>query len=206
MALIRHGRLAEDTWIALDDAAPVPRDGDVIVTLERWREDRAALIDRDGRLGLRPRSDQLAETIADDVAHFALIALVFPKFSDGRAYSGARLLRERHGFTGELRAVGNVLRDQFLFMHRCGFDAYEVADAKAAEAWLRALAEIAVWYQPTGDGRASVGALRRRAAKAPVKGVTRTLSERGPGEIATPFAEVPSRARGPAAAEGYVAP
>ena len=96
-----------------------------------------------------------------------MVALEFPKFRDGRAYSTARLLRERYGFAGELRAVGDVLRDQFLFMHRCGFDAFEVADEQAVAAWRKAIAEFTVFYQTATDGRAPAGALRglRRAAE-----------------------------------------
>src|SRR3546814_6954056 len=88
-----------------------------------------------GRLGLRLKSDQSPAGIAEDLGHFQLVALEFPRFGDGRAYSYARLLRERSGFKGELRAVGNVLRDQFLFMLRCGFDAFEVANENAVDAW-----------------------------------------------------------------------
>jgi uncharacterized protein (DUF934 family) len=165
MALIKDGKLVEDPWFALDDEAPIPQDRDVIVGLERWRRDRAALMQRPARLGVRLTSDQLAGEIARDLADFDLVALEFPKFADGRAYSTARLLRERHGFTGELRAAGNVLRDQFVFLHRCGFDAYQVADARAAESWLEALGEIQIWYQPTADGRTPVSHRRQTNGK-----------------------------------------
>jgi uncharacterized protein (DUF934 family) len=89
-----------------------------------------------------------------------VIALEFPKFGDGRAYSYARLLRERYGFRGELRAVGNVLRDQALFMLRCGFDAFEVTEGTPIEGWREALGEISVVYQPTADGRPVAHGLR----------------------------------------------
>jgi uncharacterized protein (DUF934 family) len=160
MALIKHGHPAEDAWVAVGEDAGLPPSGAVIVTLDRWRADRAALLDRGGPLGIRLASHQLAAEIADDLAHFALVALEFPVFRDGRAYSTARLLRQRYGFAGELRAVGNVLYDQFLFMHRCGFDAFEVADEGQAEAWRKAMEEISVWYQPAADGRVPVTALR----------------------------------------------
>jgi uncharacterized protein (DUF934 family) len=179
MALIKDGKLVEDSWLTLDDEAPIPQDRDVIVGLARWRRDRAALKQRPGRLGVRLSADQLAGEIAEELADFDLVALEFPKFADGRAYSTARLLRERHGFTGELRAVGSVLRDQFVFLHRCGFDAYQVADARAGEAWLEALGEIQVWYQPTADGRTAVAHRRQANGEAPSKGTART-----PGEIA----------------------
>src|SRR3546814_3790777 len=86
--------------------------GDVIVTLEQWQAGRERLRGHNGRLGLRLKSDQSPAGIAEDLGHFQLVALEFPRFGDGRAYSYARLLRERYGFKGELRAVGNVLRDQ----------------------------------------------------------------------------------------------
>jgi uncharacterized protein (DUF934 family) len=82
-----------------------------------------------------------------------LVALVFPKFKDGRAYSQARLLRERYGYRGELRATGEVLRDQFIFMLRSGFDSFDVRKASDAEAFGAVVKRYSVFYQPTGDGR-----------------------------------------------------
>ena len=162
MPLIKDGRLAEDSWTVLDDDAPAAAGAPVIVGLERWRDERAALIAREGPLGLRLRSDQSPAEVAGDLTHFALVALEFPKFGDGRAFSYARLLRERYGFAGEVRAVGEVLHDQLVFMHRCGFDAFEIAAEDALDRWLAALGEISVWYQPTGDGRPVALSLRQR--------------------------------------------
>ncbi len=89
-----------------------------------------------------------------EVHRFALIALEFPRFNDGRAYSQARLLRSRLGYKGELRATGNVLRDQLLFMRRAGFDSFEVDGARAlAEDWAKAFGEFDVFYQPSADSR-----------------------------------------------------
>jgi len=85
---------------------------------------------------------------------------VFPTFRDGRAYSQARLLRERYGYRGEVRATGQVLRDQFLFMLRAGFDAFEVRKPADAEAFAGTVKRYSVFYQPTGDGRLT--ALHRR--------------------------------------------
>ena len=93
-----------------------------------------------------------------------MIALDFPAFTDGRAYSYARLLRDRYGYQGEIRAVGDVLLEQLFFMHRVGFNAFSIIDDDAAEAWEVAAADISVWYQPTSDGRPSVLELRHRAA------------------------------------------
>ncbi len=99
------------------------------------------------------------------LGHLALIALVFPKFRDGRAYSQARLLRERYSYRGELRATGDVLRDQFQFLLRAGFDSFEVKKPADARVFAEAAARYSVFYQPSADGR--VPALRRRLQHAP---------------------------------------
>ena len=164
MPLLKNGKVVGDIWTPLADDADATPEGNVIVTLEQWQDGRERLRGHNGRLGLRLRSDQSPAQIADDLQHFDLVALEFPRFGDGRAYSYARLLRERYGFKGELRAVGNVLRDQLAFMVRCGFDSFEVANDKAVEAWREAMAEFTQWYQPTGNSRASLGALRRGAS------------------------------------------
>ncbi len=163
MALIKNGQITEDTWIPVTaDDDSVPADGDIVVDLAHWQAERDGLIRRSGRLGIRLAGGQLIEEIEDDLAHFAVVVLTFPSFTDGRAYSTARLLRERHKFAGEIRASGQVLRDQLFFMIRCGFDAFEVADHRPLDGWLKALNEISVVYQPATDGRLSV--LRRRQA------------------------------------------
>jgi uncharacterized protein (DUF934 family) len=152
----------DDAWIPVADGDPLPAQGAIIVSLKRWREERADLIARADGLAVRLAPADHADAIAADLPLLALIALEFPTFRDGRAYSTARLLRERFGFKGELRAVGNVLRDQLLFMHRCGFDAFEIKDAAALDDWKRAMNEISVFYQPTVDSRASAVQLRQR--------------------------------------------
>lgn len=163
MPLIKDGQLVADPWVQLDDDAPLTPDLQPIVTLERWQAERESLRQRNAPLGIRLKSDQSPALIAEDIDHFDVIALEFPKFTDGRAYSSARLLRERYGYKGELRAVGVVLRDQFFFLLRSGFDALEVADPKVAEAWAEATSEISVVYQPTADARRPALALRRQA-------------------------------------------
>jgi uncharacterized protein (DUF934 family) len=164
MPLLKDGQIVDDSWTPLDADTPLAAEGDLIVTLEQWQAEGDKLRNRNGRLGLRLESDQSPTEVAGDLEHFALIALNFPRFGDGRAYSYARLLRERYGFKGELRAVGNVLRDQALFMLRCGFDAFEVADESAVAAWQAAVSEFTVFYQPTGDNRRPASLLRRAAA------------------------------------------
>jgi uncharacterized protein (DUF934 family) len=166
MPLIKNGAIAEDAWQFPADDAPLPSSGPVAVSLERWRYERELLQARSTPLGVSITSDERVEDIARDVDEFELIALDFPTFRDGRPYSAARLLRERYGYGGELRAMGDVSRDQFLFMHRCGFDAFQVANGGALEGWLRAVSEISIWYQPTDDPRGALGTLRHRRAAA----------------------------------------
>lgn len=162
------GQVVQDTqdkWVWVEDTDPVPDNVSAIVSFGRWREERAGLSRRQAALGIRVAGGDDVANIAGDVTYFGLIALEFLTFTDGRAYSSARLLRERYGFTGELRAVGNVLRDQFAFMRRCGFDAFEVRDADAG-AWREALAEIRVWYQPASDRQFTAMRLRHRRTAA----------------------------------------
>jgi uncharacterized protein (DUF934 family) len=95
-------------------------------------------------------NDREVAEIADDLHRLDAVVLEFPAFKDGRAYSQARLLRQRHGYTGEIRATGEVLQDQAIFLVRCGFDAFDVDD-HTAERWQAALRRISVVYQPAAD-------------------------------------------------------
>jgi uncharacterized protein (DUF934 family) len=160
--LIRHGELVEDTFLDVSGTEALPPTGAVIVSLEQWQGNRAALLARKAPLGIKLRSDQMPEVIAGDIRHFDVIALEFPKFRDGRAYSYARLLRERYGYENELRAVGEVLLEQLHFMLRCGFDAFAISDPDPLAAYRAAVDDYTVWYQPTGDGRPTAMQLRRQ--------------------------------------------
>jgi len=160
MALIKHGEIAQDPWADASGLEAIPDTGPVIVSLEQWEARRDALVARTDPVGIRLRSDEPPTRIADDLAHFGLVALEFPVFKDGRAYSYARLLRERHGYTGELRAVGDVLCEQLHYMERCGFDAFEIESSNARDEWRTASSEVSVWYQPTGDRRKTAVQLR----------------------------------------------
>ncbi|NVJ91235.1 MAG: DUF934 domain-containing protein [Methylocystaceae bacterium] len=163
MTLVKNNLVIEDKWTFVGDEEDLPKTN-AIVTLKRWQEDREALLARFDNLGIVLRSDENPQVIAEDVSFFQVIALDFPVYTDGRAYSYARLLRERFGYKGELRAIGNVLRDQIFLMHRCGFDAFEINQGgnKALKIWLDAQKEVTTFYQPTGDGRNTVLSLRER--------------------------------------------
>ncbi len=153
MGLIRAGRLVPDPYTDATGLAELPAGVPLIVSLDQWQIHRDALLAAGQPIGLRLRSDEPTGPVAADLPHFALVALEFPKFRDGRAYTHARLLRERHGFTGELRAVGDVLQEQLHFMQRCGFDTFDVQAPDPEKAWQAIAGDHSVWYQATGDSR-----------------------------------------------------
>ena len=125
--LWRDGAFGADEWIFPAAGEPVPADGKVALPKARFLAERAALAGRNGPIGLVLESGETLADIEDDIQRFALIVLRFPRYADGRNYSTARLLRDVHGFRGELRAAGDVLRDQVLFMLRAGFDALSIS-------------------------------------------------------------------------------
>jgi uncharacterized protein (DUF934 family) len=164
MAILKHGVLQPNEWHELSDDAALPESGNVIVSLDRWRRDEPVLRTSNRQIGVRLQNSQSPLALAADIDRLSLVLIEFPKFSDGRAFSQARLLRDRLDFKGEIRAVGNVLRDQYLFMTRCGIDAVELPDGTRIEGFLEALGEFSVWYQPAADERVHVMA-RRQGAK-----------------------------------------
>jgi len=163
MPLIKDARVVDDPWRHLGDEEPLGESERASVSFQRWSREREALCRRNGPLGLRLPNNVTPATLAADVARFELIVLSFPRFTDGRAYSQARLLRSRFAFRGELRASGNVLRDQLLFMRRCGFDAFELDDHAPIAEWLRAFHEFDIFYQPAEDGASAIMHRRLRS-------------------------------------------
>ena len=145
----QDGAFHRDTWAKAVDAEPLP-DTPVILSKKRWLAERATLTGRNAALGFKLEPGENLDDIAGDLAQFSVIALNFPKFSDGRAFSTATLLREKHGFRGELRAVGNVLSDQIPLMRRVGFDTLEITHAPTRRALLEGrLADVRLHYQPS---------------------------------------------------------
>lgn len=140
-----------DDWVHVSDDAPLPDGAAAIVSLERWKSERDRLARRNLPMGVRLESRDRPEAIAGDLPRLALIALDFPNLNDGRAFSVARLLRERYGYRGELRAVGQVLRDQLFQMARCGFESFELRDSGDPDDVLAAFSELTVFYQPAAD-------------------------------------------------------
>ena len=152
----------EDRFTRVDDEASLPS-GNVIVSLSRFESERESLLARDGELGVWLASSESPKVLAEELDHLALVACDFPAFSDGRAFSYARLLRERYGYKGEIRAIGEVLLEQIPFMVRSGFNSFEIEDPKALEEFKAVCEEVRVVYQPTADGQ--VTALQRRLGR-----------------------------------------
>ena len=155
--IIKNESIVEDDWQVLtpaDGEAPeavaLP-DGLVLLPLSIWLARRAELIAGQRPLGVWLDSDEGPEALAGDVDRFAVIGVNFPKFTDGRSYSSARLLRERYGYQGEIRALGDVLHDQLFYMLRCGIDAYALRADKDIDKALAGLHVFSETYQAAAD-------------------------------------------------------
>lgn len=152
--IIKKGALIPESWHLLPKEANLdhlPNSDDIIVPLALWLEHSHALKNRDGGLGIWLDSDEEIETVLSDLGYFQVIALNFPSFTDGRHYSTARLLRERYGYQAEIRAIGDVLRDQLFYMQRCGFDAFALRPDSDPHAALAAFHDFSVAYQGAAD-------------------------------------------------------
>jgi uncharacterized protein (DUF934 family) len=169
MPLVKGNAVVTDDYVHLADDAEIPADGAVLVPAERFLANPEAVLSRSSKENVKagviwPNNRDI-EDLLPYLDRLAAVALVFPVFRDGRAYTQARLLRERFNFQGELRATGQVLRDQFVFMLRAGFDAFEVKKQSDADAFASVAKRYSVFYQPTGDGR--VTAFHRRLMHLP---------------------------------------
>ena len=151
--------LVEDPFTSVSDDWAIPQ-GDVIISLTRFQAEGDRLLSEGRKVGVRLEADEEVEALAYDLPRLSVVALVFPKFGDGRAYSYAALLRERFNYQGEIRAVSDVLREQAGFMVRCGFDAFEPADGSTLDEWERASHRFRHAYQRSLDGRAPAFAER----------------------------------------------
>jgi uncharacterized protein (DUF934 family) len=160
MPLVKAGKITDDSFVHLADGAELPADGAVLVSAVRFLQNPESFLQRKAKSGVIWPNNRDVDDLVPYLDRLAAVALVFPSFRDGRAYSQARLLRERFQYRGELRATGQVLRDQFVFMLRAGFDAFEVKKQSDAEAFALTVKRYSVFYQPTGDGRLT--ALHRR--------------------------------------------
>jgi uncharacterized protein (DUF934 family) len=147
--LLRDGRIVADDWRASSDGA-VRDDEALIVTFAEWQAERGRWLARPGRLGVMLEPADEVERLVPDLARFDLVGADFPGPSEGRGYTQGRLLRERWGFTGELRARGAIRRDQVFFLARCGFNSFELPESEL-EGAAAALSTFSAAYQPSND-------------------------------------------------------
>lgn len=182
MPVLENGKEIADRWMRVTEEAVLPDTGPIILSLAQWQKNRDSLIQRKDPLALLWTSSEmehwygenmgvavytktqmgLSAIAVEDFSRFQMMVLDFPKFGNGRGYSFARLLREEYQYKGILRASGNVLRDQYLFMLRCGFDMVEVSDPAKVAGFAQALEEFSVFYQPAADLRKPAWALRHQ--------------------------------------------
>jgi uncharacterized protein (DUF934 family) len=155
--IIKNGQIVDDAWLVLklsEEQAPesvaLP-DTPTLLPLAVWLAHKDEILARKQPVGIWLESNEGPESIANDLKHFTIIGVNFPKFADGRGYSTARLLRERFAYSGEIRALGDVLRDQLFLLKRCGFDAFAVRQDKDIEAALAGLTAFSESYQTAVD-------------------------------------------------------
>ena len=155
--IIKNGQIVDDAWQLLKlseeqtpEAIALP-DAPTLLPLAVWLAHKDEILARKQPVGIWLESNEGPESIANDLKHFTIIGVNFPKFADGRGYSTARLLRERFAYSGEIRALGDVLRDQLFLLRRCGFDAFAVRQDKDIEAALAGLNAFSESYQTAVD-------------------------------------------------------
>jgi uncharacterized protein (DUF934 family) len=154
--IIKNKTVVEDEWVVLrlsegetPESVDVPA-GKIIVPLKVWQAQREVLLARED-IGVWFASDERVEDLQNDVAQLPVIAVDFPKFGDGRGYSIAYRLRARLGYRGELRAIGDVLRDQLFYMQRAGFDAFAIRADKDIHEAVKSLSDFSLTYQASVD-------------------------------------------------------
>ena len=163
MPLLKDGvEVSDDPWVRVDDDVDLPEDCHALISMSRWQAERDTLLTRNKPIGVALESSDTPDAIMGDLDRFGLIEVDFPLFKDGRGFSYGRLIRDRGGYTGELRAKGGVLVDQLFYLARCGFNAVDGDERITQDAWAEAQTRFSQVYQSTGDGRKSV--LQKRHA------------------------------------------
>ncbi|PPD04100.1 MAG: oxidoreductase [Methylobacter sp.] len=146
MQIIKDRHLIEDAWQFPADGEPLPA-GDIAVSIARWQQEKTQLLNRTAKLGIVIEPADTLADIAGDLPHFALAAINFPAFTDGRGFSHARLLRDQYGYTGEIRAIGQFMVDQVFYLSQTGFDSFCLAKPADLPAALLSLNDFTVSYQ-----------------------------------------------------------
>ncbi len=154
MRIIKDKQIQQDDWTLIKDPqvnGSLP-EGDIIVPFSYWKDNQDACSGHKGKLAVMINGDTAMTDLASFLDKFEMIALDFPAFKDGRCYSHARVLRDRHKFQGDIRAVGDVLRDQLFYMQRCGISSFAVREDRDMEDALNGLKDFSVTYQSASDG------------------------------------------------------
>jgi len=162
MRVIKDKKISDDDWVVvreLEDSAPAPT-GNAILPFSYWRANRDELLKQNTTHAVWIDGDIETEELSGDLQHFSMIALDFPAFKDGRSYSHARLLRDRYAYKGDLRAIGDVLRDQLFYMHRSGISSFLLAEDKDIEDALKGFQDFTVRYQAAADDAVPIYKLR----------------------------------------------
>lgn len=153
--IYNDGSIRNDEWqLITSDKGLSPTElpkGNLILPADFWLASQSALEQQNRQQGIWLGSDIQLEDIANQLLKVELIAVNFPVFTDGRGYSTARLLRERYGYAGEIRAIGDVLQDQLCYMRRCGFDSYQLKEGKCIQSAAQALFPFKETYQAAAD-------------------------------------------------------
>jgi len=149
--LLKDNQIIEDSWAFLDDSAETLPSGNLLLSLEQWQQFSDQLSQHNGELGLWLEGNAEIDTVIDSLQQLSLIAIKFPKFVDGRGFSLARLLRERYNYNGELRAIGEFIRDQLYLLKRCGFNAFQLTEDQDLSEASKSLSDFSETYQVSAD-------------------------------------------------------
>lgn len=166
--VIRNRRIEHDPFVRVESLEGIADDADILVPLSLFTAQREALEVRSGRLGVWLETSEEPEAVASVLAHLDLVAIHFPSFVDGRGHSLARLLRERYGFKGEIRAVGDVFKESLFYLSRCGFDAFVLRPGEIVDEALKGFDVFTEAYQASVERPAPL--FRRRLAAAAATG------------------------------------
>jgi len=150
MPIIKDQQITENTWVFVADDASLAS-GDITVSVKRWHEEKQSLLKHVGKVGIRLTPEDLVEAIGGDLSDVSLIELDFPTFTDGRAFSQTRLLRNRYAYQGEIRAIGHFMADQVFYLNRVGVNAFELDKPRDIELALSSMHDFSVQYQESSN-------------------------------------------------------
>ena len=149
--VLKDNRLIDDSWTLLTEDSESLPSGDILLSYSQWQTFSDQLDSHDGSVGVIIEGNADIEDIIEPLLKLPLIAINFPKFADGRAFSSARLIRERYEYTGEIRAVGGFIRDQLYYLSRCGFNAFKFDDSVDLTEYAKSLQDFSEAYQVSVD-------------------------------------------------------